>query len=93
LCGPALGILTEPDFTVKEAPLSKGDILLAYTDGVIEAKNALEELYTKERLVAVLESRPHDAKALLVRIEAGLAKYIGDTEQSDDITMMAIRRL
>jgi serine phosphatase RsbU (regulator of sigma subunit) len=93
LCGPALGILTEPDFMAKEAPLSKGDILLAYTDGVTEAKNAAEELYTKERLIAVLESRPHDAKTLLVRIEAGLANYIGDTEQSDDITMMAIRRL
>jgi serine phosphatase RsbU (regulator of sigma subunit) len=93
LCGPALGILSEPGFTVKEAPLSKGDILLAYTDGVTEAKNAAEELFSKERLVAVMESRPHDAKTLLVRIEAGLANYIGDTEQSDDITMMAIRRL
>ncbi|HUI90729.1 MAG TPA: SpoIIE family protein phosphatase [Chitinivibrionales bacterium] len=93
ICGPALGIINEPDFAIKEAQLSKGDILLAYTDGIIEAKNAAEELYSKERLVGVLESRPQDAKALLVRVEAGLANYIGDTEQSDDITMMAIKRL
>ncbi len=93
LCGPALGILTDPEYAIRETSLSKGDILLAYTDGVTEAKNAAEDLYTKERLFSVLGSGPRDAKTLLVRIEAGLANYIGDTEQSDDITMMAIRRL
>lgn len=93
LCGPALGIVPEPDYVVREAILSRGDMLLAYTDGVIEAKNAAEELFGRERLVPIFDSKPQNARTLLMRIEAELAKYVGDVEQSDDITMMAIRRL
>jgi phosphoserine phosphatase RsbU/P len=93
ICGPALGIVPEPDYAVKEAVLAKGDILLAYTDGVIEAKNAADELFGRERLTPVFKSQPHDARTLLIRIEAELAKYVGDVEESDDITMLAIRRL
>jgi sigma-B regulation protein RsbU (phosphoserine phosphatase) len=93
LCGPALGILTEPDYSIKEASVLKGDILLVYTDGIIEAKNAQEELYLKERLVSVIESKPHNATTLLQRIEAGVKSFVGQTQQSDDMTMMAIRRL
>jgi sigma-B regulation protein RsbU (phosphoserine phosphatase) len=93
LCGPALGIVPEPDYVVKEAVLSKGDMLLAYTDGVIEAKNAAEDLFGRDRLVPVFQSNPQNARTLLMRIEAEIANYIGDTAQSDDITMMAIRRL
>ena len=93
LCGPALGIVPEPGYVVKEAVLSRGDMLLAYTDGVIEAKNAAEELFGKERLVPIFQSKPQNARTLLMRIEAELAKFVGDVAQSDDITMMAIRRL
>jgi sigma-B regulation protein RsbU (phosphoserine phosphatase) len=93
LCGPALGIVEEPDYVIREFSLAKGDILLAYTDGIIEAKNAVEDLYTKERLVSVLDSRPDSAATMLRRIEAGIKAFAGATEQSDDITMMAIRRM
>jgi serine phosphatase RsbU (regulator of sigma subunit) len=93
LCGPALGILTDPDYVVKQAHVSPGDVLFAYTDGVTEAKNAQEDLFSKERLLAILKSCPHSAAAVLGKIEEGLKEYICDTEPSDDITMMAIRRL
>jgi serine phosphatase RsbU (regulator of sigma subunit) len=93
LCGPALGILTDPDYVEKMAHVDRGDILLAYTDGIIEAKNVDENLYTKERLKAVLSSRPSGAQELLTRIADGVRGFIETTEPSDDITMVAIRRL
>ncbi len=93
LCGPALGILTDPGYVVRDALIEQGDMLLAYTDGIIEAKNAAEELYTKERLLSVLQSSPASAAEHLARIEAEIRGFAGGTEPSDDITMLGIRRL
>jgi serine phosphatase RsbU (regulator of sigma subunit) len=93
LCGPALGITGDTTFEIKRIVIPKGASLFAYTDGVIEAKNATEELFSQERLLSILQSPSPSAQAVLDRIEECLRVYTGDTEQSDDITMMAVRRL
>jgi sigma-B regulation protein RsbU (phosphoserine phosphatase) len=93
LCGPALGITGETTFDVKHTLVPKGSTIFAYTDGVIEAKNAAEDLFSQERLLSILQSQAPGAQAVLERIEECLRAYTGDTEQSDDITMLAVKRL
>nr|MCU0515334.1 serine/threonine-protein phosphatase [Oscillatoria sp. Prado101] len=67
--------------------------LFTYTDGVPEAHNPACELFTDERLLAVLESPPPSAKGLLDLIETQVRQHIADADQFDDITMLAVRRL
>lgn len=51
---PALGLLPESDYSVFERALRKDDIVLLYTDGVVEALNRRDEFYGKERLVEAM---------------------------------------
>ncbi len=51
---PALGLLSESDYTVFERPMHKDDVILLYTDGVVEALNRSDQFYGKERLVSAI---------------------------------------
>jgi phosphoserine phosphatase RsbU/P len=93
LCGPALGITADTTFEIKRTSLSRGDLFLAYTDGVTEAKNAKEELFGQARLLSILKTPSPGVKVMLSRIEEGMKAYTQATEQSDDITMIAVKRL
>jgi sigma-B regulation protein RsbU (phosphoserine phosphatase) len=93
LCGPALGITGDTSFDIKRIALSPGDTLVAYTDGVTESKNAQEELFSQERLLSILQNPAPSAQAMLQRIEECVKVYSSGTEQSDDITMLAVKRL
>ncbi len=66
--------------------MSPGDGLLLYTDGVTEAMNADGELYGTERLVAAMSG---DA-SFVASVREDLDRFVGDTERSDDITMLAL---
>ncbi|MGE5276705.1 MAG: PP2C family protein-serine/threonine phosphatase [Acidobacteriota bacterium] len=90
--GPAVGLLPGLRFRVEETTLSPGDLLLAFTDGVSEARNPAGELYGEARLLALLEGPPAAAPALLSRIEGSLRAHTAGGEPSDDVTMLAVRR-
>jgi serine phosphatase RsbU (regulator of sigma subunit) len=88
--GPALGMLPELAFEEKEETIAKGELLLAFTDGVTEAKGPAG-FYGEERLVA-LARVPSSAEALLSALDAELAAHVGGSERSDDVTVLALRR-
>jgi serine phosphatase RsbU (regulator of sigma subunit) len=90
--GPALGIMLDADFAIRQTSLEPGDVLLSYTDGVTEARNARGEFYTKARLLSLVETGAPSAAALLDRIEANVRAYMDGAEPADDITMLALRR-
>ena len=91
--GPAVGIEPKIDFKVKQTQLGQGDILLGYTDGVPEASAANGMFFTMQRLVSILEKPPSSASDLINRIAKSLQDYVGEAEQFDDITLLAIRRI
>jgi serine phosphatase RsbU (regulator of sigma subunit) len=72
---------TYGEFSVKLRP---GDHLSLYTDGLLEARNALGELYGFDRLHALLTARPTAQQAS----EAALA-----FGQDDDVTVLTLTRL
>jgi sigma-B regulation protein RsbU (phosphoserine phosphatase) len=76
----------------KEIILNPGDTLFLYTDGITEAENTLGEFYGKERLHDFLDSHHSLSLAeLLPALSAGLETFSSGAEQSDDITMLALR--
>ncbi|MFC1858712.1 PP2C family protein-serine/threonine phosphatase [Thermodesulfobacteriota bacterium] len=91
--GPAVGVQAGIDFRIGESQLEPGDILLAYTDGVTEAVDADHKFFTRNRLQSALTVNASTAAELIQRISSRLADHMGEAEQNDDITMLAIRRL
>lgn len=76
----------------QEITLEKGDTLYLYTDGVTEAMNARLELYSEQRLEDTLNKNKNASmKKLLEAVKGDVDKFCGDTEQNDDITMLAIK--
>lgn len=75
--------------------LKPGDSLFLYTDGVTEAMNGAEELYSEARLLAALNGSPNanEPEALLEDIGQSVAAFVGEAQQSDDITMLALTYL
>ena len=66
--------------------------MVFYTDGAVEAKNADEELYGFDRFLAsVHEGHDLDPAVLLDKLFDGIARFVGDTEQHDDITIIVAR--
>ena len=87
--GPMDGI----PFAEQKIFLKRGDLLFLYTDGVTEALNEAEEEYLPDRLIEFMNRTDCavDLQTLLKNIRADVAAHVGAAEQSDDITMFALR--
>jgi len=90
--GPAIGFMPDMEFEAEQLIMEPGDLVLAYTDGVVDARNPQGEPFTEESLVSSISALYPSAFSLLnsLRYEVGL--HIEDAEQFDDITMLALRR-
>jgi phosphoserine phosphatase RsbU/P len=91
--GPALGLQPDTVFAAAQVTLQRGDLLLAYTDGVTEARSDDSTLFGRPRLVSLVEQMPATANALLDRIEVATRHHMGSALQADDMALLALRRL
>lgn len=93
--GIALGVTKEGrHFVQNKIELKKNDTLLLYTDGVTESMNLQGEFFQEEGLEQVLKANSRlDLQPLLDTILGELKQFSGEREQSDDITLFAIRNL
>jgi sigma-B regulation protein RsbU (phosphoserine phosphatase) len=83
-----LGLFEKWECHVSEAQLLPGDVLVIYTDGIVEAMNADQEEFGEAALLRILrESRHLDARGLLAAIIAAVQQFSGG-EQSDDLTLL-----
>ena len=90
--GIASGLFADEDFEEAEISLKPGDCVFMYTDGVNEAQNMNNELFTTERLEDELKALFGKSAEQVVRtIRAHLLDFAGGAEQSDDITMIAFQ--
>ncbi|MDR2484226.1 MAG: SpoIIE family protein phosphatase [Treponema sp.] len=77
----------------QETRLASGDTLFLYTDGVTEAADGQDRFYGKERLQAFLDAHQTlSVRELLPRLREDIEAFAQGTEQSDDITMLVLRR-
>jgi len=91
--GVPLGSLPQVTYDGREEGLAPGDLLLFYTDGLVEATGPLGEMFGRERLEAALRRLPAGcpAAAALAQLQVEIARFIGDAEPYDDITAVAVR--
>lgn len=90
--GPAIGLLPDLPFAIEQTQLRPGDTLLIYTDGVTEARDRNQTFFTEERLALILADSVPSATDLLGRIAASVESHHAGVAQSDDITLLAVRR-
>lgn len=90
--GLALGVIPNFRYPLQELRLEEGEALFLYTDGVTEATDRRERLYSIERLHEALEQ---SGKASALRLIAGVTdsieQFVEGAPQSDDLTMMCVR--
>ena len=82
------------DFTFQEqcCKVEHGSALLLYTDGITEAENRDNKLYTDEHLIAKLNNvSDKSAEEIVKLITNDVAVFSGEAEQSDDITVLCIK--
>lgn len=79
-------------YQLNETKLEKGDVLFLYTDGAPEATNAEEKMYGTNRLRDTVQMLPSDdMENLLISIRQDIDKFVGDADQFDDLTMLAVK--
>ncbi len=90
--GIPLGVMEDIEYGSTTLTLNPGDGFISYTDGVTEAMNRKSEEFTEERLVEVLENLPDsDSKQIVQNVLGSVRVFTDGHEQSDDITILAIR--
>lgn len=91
--GLILGIMDDAIYEQEVLPLQPNDVLVVYSDGITEAMDSLEQEYGEERLQqVVLQNRQRSAAELIEKIVASAREFAGATEQSDDMTIVVVKR-
>lgn len=88
---PAVATMEGLSFKDHEFELNPGDSLYVYTDGVAEATDKDDEQFGTDRMLAALNSKANATpEEILTSVKEGMDAFVGDAEQFDDITMLAL---
>jgi sigma-B regulation protein RsbU (phosphoserine phosphatase) len=91
--GIVLGVEPSAVYQTARASLAPDDRLFLYTDGVTEAFNASDEPFGEARLEAALARGAPSSAAVVETVAAAVAAFAGIAPRSDDIAMLALRRV
>jgi sigma-B regulation protein RsbU (phosphoserine phosphatase) len=91
--GIILGVRRDAVHSCGRIVLAAGETMYLFTDGVTEAMNPAGELFSEERLEAVLRRSGRETSAALIEaVTTELRGFVGTAQPSDDVTMLALRR-
>ena len=87
-----LGIVDFAEYQETKVQLNSGDLVIFYTDGVVEALNKKGKMYGFERFIEVIKSnRGLDAEIFLEKLIDDVNSFVGKAEQHDDLTIVVIK--
>ena len=90
-----VGFMPSWKYSLQETQIFTGTTILLFTDGLTEAMNADNEQFQMERVNDVaFQARSvgqQEPRELIGRMTEAVHQFVGDAEQSDDLTMMAIQ--
>jgi sigma-B regulation protein RsbU (phosphoserine phosphatase) len=91
--GPLLGVVPEASFVSGSVEVKFGDVLVAYSDGILEARNYEDEEFGYDHLEAQLRRLPNgSADAALFSLLGAVQDFAGACPQADDISLVVVRR-
>jgi sigma-B regulation protein RsbU (phosphoserine phosphatase) len=89
--GLPLGITAAARYECGATTLDSKDLLVIFTDGLVEAENDQEEEYDEPRMLAVLSALGGSAAEVLRQLMSSVDAFVGLTRQHDDITCLVLR--
>jgi len=91
IAGIPLGIMLNEEFSNRVVQLSPGDMILLYTDGIIEAKNKQKEMFSLARLEKIVADPGASPQELIEKIVDNVKNFTKRMRQHDDITLLALK--
>ena len=92
--GLCLGMLADMAYEEGRETLAPGEVMILYTDGLSESRNAAKEEYGSDRLADVCRARPQaSARELRDAIFHDLEAFTSGSPAADDRTLVIVRRL
>ena len=87
-----VGVEKKTEYQDKDFAVETDDIIITYTDGVIEAPNSRGLQYSKERLLEVIVNNKHlSGKEIAEHVKTDILKFTGVDNQHDDQTLLIIK--
>ena len=90
-----VGVMSQWTFVLEETTICPGTTIFLFTDGLTEAMNAVRAQFQMDRINNVarhfLSSKDQEPRQLIEQMTTSVREFVGEAEQSDDLTMMAIR--
>ena len=92
--GTVVGAFPMVEYGEQTIPLDPGDILVAYTDGIVEPENVYGEMFGEDRFKELLlRYRAADSAEIIARAMDAVVTWTGSSELQDDMTMLVARRV
>jgi sigma-B regulation protein RsbU (phosphoserine phosphatase) len=91
--GTVVGLFPMMRYEERKIAMESGDILLAYTDGIVEPENPYGEEFGAERMMdLVVKHQTEASEEIIARIMEAVPHWTGSSELSDDMTVVLARR-
>ena len=92
-CDPNIpvGVMPGWTFTVQQVQMQPGATIFLYTDGLNEAENADHRQFGMDRVEQTAKGASPQPEQLIATMTDAVHQFVGEAEQSDDLTMLAIR--
>ena len=87
-----IGLFEDFNYEMQTMEMQPGAALFLYTDGLTEARNSKGQLFGRDRVLQMIaESVTTEPTQLLETVIAEVKQFSGNTEQSDDLTLLALK--
>lgn len=86
-----IGVVPDMKYPEQETMLAPGMTIFLHTDGLTEAENGNRNLFGMQRIEDVITAHKGSPQELIETMTAAVHQFVGDTEQSDDLTMLSFR--
>lgn len=89
-----VGLFDMFPFASESCTIGRGTTIFLYTDGLTEAENIDQELYSDPKLLDVLRVEPKlGPRCMIEMVKNSVEEHVGEAEQSDDMTILTINYL
>lgn len=86
-----IGLFSDFNYEMQETTMPPDSTLFLYTDGLTEARNKQNKMFSRERLLQMIaRTGTTDTKQLVETVISQVRQFSEDAEQSDDLTLLAI---
>ena len=88
--GPFIGLMPDVVYPEWSYPLRRGDQVVLYTDGAVEAFNPAGEPFGEDRLTDALRAARASGRQLAAAVAAALEQFASTQPLADDLTIVSI---